>query len=213
MTPRVNLLPTAYRQSKRQNRRCRRGALFIGLLLIGELAAGLYVHRQASETRAHLAAAEAAHFAAREMKAQLIQPRQKLQVLEQQVELAERLRTTHHWSRLLAMLGETLPERVVLTSLATDPPRWAKAVHKKKPDQKTRIRSTLPGQNRNEPAPLKSALNGVRVRGYAADYRDLSELTAILNGSGAFHMVDLKEARRGQYLGREVVQFEVDCRW
>jgi len=207
------LLPAGYLQAKRQNRRCRRGSLVIGLLLIGELAAGLVIHRQAAQTRNHLAAAEAARFAAQEMKSQLIEPRQKLKVLEQQVELAERLRTTHHWSRLLAMIAEALPERVVLTSLATDPPRWTKATHKEKADNQTRSKKSALSQNKNEPPQLKTVLNALRIRGYAADYRDLSVLTATLNGCGAFNRVDLKEARRGQYLGRDVVQFEVNCRW
>ena len=213
MTPKINLLPASYLQAKRQHRRCRRGALVISLLLLGELAVGLYVHRQASETRSHLAAAEAARFAAQEMKTQLVEPRRQLNALEQQVELAERLRMTHHWSRLLALLGDTLPERVVLTRLATDPPRWQKAVYKEKPDPQTRLRKKAFGQDKDEPPPLKSALNGLHLLGYAADSRDLSALTATLNGSGAFNRVDLKEARRGQYLGRDVIQFEVNCRW
>jgi Tfp pilus assembly protein PilN len=129
------------------------------------------------------------------------------------VELAQRLRTTHHWSRLLATLAEKVPERVVLTSVKTDPVRWTRGVHKENLDTAERIRKQALEKSKDHSPPLKSMLNGMSIRGYAADYRDLSALTASLNGCGAFNIVDLKEARRGEYLGRDVVQFELKCQW
>jgi Tfp pilus assembly protein PilN len=213
MTPRINLLPVAYLETKRQTRRCRRGVLVIASLLIGELITGLYVHQRAEETRSDLAAAEAARFAVQEMKSQLLKPKQELEVLEQQVQLAEHLRVTHHWSRLLATLAEQVPDRVVLTSVKTDPARWTRSIYKEEVDKTEVSRRQAIDKGKDQPPPLRSMLAGLNIRGYAVDYRDLSAMTASLNDCGAFHTVDLKEARRGQYRGRDVVQFELDCRW
>ena len=99
MTVRVNLLPDAYRRQQRYDRRFRFGVTIGVGLLVAELAVGLVLHAQARDARAMLERTEMCRTDAATLREGLEAPQKKLALVTQQVELAERLRTTHRWSR------------------------------------------------------------------------------------------------------------------
>src|SRR5437870_3872790 len=120
----VNLLPGGYVKRRRHHRRFR-AAVLVGCVMLGaELCVGIVVHGRAERTRALYAAADLARQNIHSTRKELEEPRHEAARLGREVHLAERLRTKHRWSRLLAMLAQITPGRVLITSISTEPPQW-----------------------------------------------------------------------------------------
>jgi Tfp pilus assembly protein PilN len=180
-------------------------------LLLGlELAAGLLLHSHAGNTRAYLDASIKAQAQLEQTERLMAGPLKHAERLEREVTLARRLRATHYWSRLLAAVAQHAPETVVFKSISTEPPRWTR------PAAETTRRPAAAANTVKPPAEdadVGITLNGVQVQGIAVEHRDLSELIAGVNQSGAFATVNLKEASRSPFLGQEAVSFQLECRW
>ncbi len=203
MTVAVNLLPAAYRQHRRRARNFKSGVTVGAVLLAAELGVGLVLHARAEETRQHLASADSARASARNVQKQLADPTKQAELLESQVVLARRLRTTHHWSRLLAALAAAAPERVVLTSIATEPPQW----------QKTGRSASSGGAAGKHDGQEPALVEGVVVQGFAAEHNDLALFVTALNETEAFANVEMKDARRDLYQEKEAIAFTLNCGW
>lgn len=205
MTVKVNLLPASYRQARRRRGRFR---LVIGIgaaLLVAELGAGVVLHLRTAKTRDLLDQAGRAREAAQAMEKRLTSPERKAALLRQQVALATELRTTHRWSRLLTILGNATPEKVVLVAIATNPPRWM--------PRRDRAQTKEPRGRSEEPPEAKPSIKGIVLNGYAADHDDLGKFMASLRASGAFASIDLKDFRRDQFLSQDAIMFELRCHW
>jgi Tfp pilus assembly protein PilN len=208
MTVRVNLLPEDYRQARRRDRRFRWGVL-AGLVLLGaEVAAAGLFYLRAEETREMLARTGAARMATQELRGELDAPKREAERLAQQVAVAERLRSKHHWSRLLNLLAELTPDKVVITAVSTDPPQWSPALRGRAADARHGGQS-----GRGAATPVPRLIEGLTVNGVAVDHGDLSKFMAALHQSQSFADVDLRQARRERYLDREAILFELQCRW
>jgi Tfp pilus assembly protein PilN len=211
MMPAIDLLPEAYRHARRRERRFRLGLLVGALLLGAELAAAAVLYLRADETRKMLLQAEVARAATRELDRELEAPTRDAERLAMQVAVAERLRTKHRWSRLLALLAETTPDKVVITAVSTDPPQWSPALRSTASGGVLRPRAAGPHIAAGEMA--RRLIEGVTLSGYAAEHGDLSAFMAALHASQSFADLDLRQARRDRYLGREAILFELQCRW
>src|SRR5690606_15681732 len=117
----------------------------------------------------------------------LEEPAETARELTSQIELAEKLRTKHHWSRLLTAIGQATPERVVISSIETSPPQW---------NPSARAYPVQSSGNAKARIDLPPVLTGVVIKGHAADHPDLSAFMAEVHASGLFRAMDLKEARR-----------------
>jgi Tfp pilus assembly protein PilN len=203
---RLNLLPEAYQKSRRHDRRLRLGLAAGSVLLVAELCAGLTLHMRADKTRAVLAEAEHAKTGIETVKQKLEETTSQWELLNRQVELATRLRATHRWSRLLAMLAHAAPEKVVLTNVSTEPPKWTPNLARK-PDDRTSPRSA---KKQSQDKPI---LSGILVRGYAVDHEELAAFVAAVQESEAFAAINLGDARRETFLGQDAIAFELQCNW
>lgn len=205
MTVKVDLLPASYRRAWRRHRRGRLIMTVAAALLIGELGVGVVLHTRSARTRNLLAETSDTHEATETVTQQIEEPAREVALLTQQVTLATQLRTTHRWSRLLGMLSTTTPEKVVLTTLATNPPRWT-------PDRRQTPKEE-PRQKSKQEDQVKPLINGIVMNGYAVDHGDLSMFVKALQASGAFASIDLKDARRSEFLSRDAIAFELRCHW
>jgi len=116
-TLKIDLLPSAYQHRRRRHRRVRLGAIVGSFLVAGELVAGVVLNSRADHTRDLMAATAAAVSTTNSLKKALIQPARQADQLTREVSLAERLRTKHHWSRLLGTLAQATPEKVVIEAV------------------------------------------------------------------------------------------------
>lgn len=207
MTPSVNLLPQAYLRTRRHRQGFRLGvAIGIGLLLV-ELGIGLMLHVRTGRARELLAEAAEAEATAAALKPKLLAPVERAAALEQQVALASELRATHYWSRLLGLLAEAAPPRVVLSTVSTEPPKCP--VPRALPVRRS---TGVTSEEEPEPPPLPS-VTAVVVTGYAVGHDDLSTFVVALQASDAFASIDLRNARRADFMSRDAIAFELHCRW
>jgi Tfp pilus assembly protein PilN len=205
MSTQVNLLPGAYIRGRRHHRRFR-VAVFIGCLLLGaELIAGIVVHGRAERTRELYAAADLARQNSASTRRDLEDPRREADRLGLEVRLAERLRTKHRWSRLLGTLAHITPNRVMLTSISTDPPRWAPNILGTIATGAVEVSG--PGR------PARALLRGVTLIGQAVDHQDLATFMAAIHGTNIFASMDLRQARREKIGEQESIMFELECHW
>lgn len=200
----VNLLPAAYLQAKARRRRIRMGAAVVCAALSVELFVGLLLHARAGRVRDLLTAATEARNEIRNVRQKMKEPTHEASLLTQQLDLARRLRTTHHWSRLLGVFAQAAASETTLTSVLTNPPKWSPAL------SVAELASAQPAAARSEPPRM---LEGLSVRGCAADHEGVSSFVKRLQEANAFASVNLVEVRRDKYLERDVIAFEIQCRW
>jgi len=205
VTVKVDLLPAPYRQARRHHRRFRVGVTVGAILLVGELCTGLVLHNRAHETRGFQAQARSARSCIASVKQQLVGPTRQAALINQQITLATRLRTTHRWSRLLAALAQSTPEKVVLTAVSTNPPKWAPGLGE--------TPKTGPGNKNGKDVRAKPLIEGISIQGYAVDHNDLSKFMAAVLATDAFAAVDLKRAQRERFLEQDAIKFELQCHW
>lgn len=193
----VNLLPLAHLRRRQHHRRFRI-AVFAGALLLGaELIAGIIVHGKAERARELFAAADTARQNIAATRREAEEPKRQAQRLSREVALAERLRTKHRWSRLMASMSEAIPSRVVLSTISTDPPQWP-----------VNILNDLNAGRGSRPI-----LSGVRLTGQAIDHQDLTAFMSAIHASNLFASLDLRQARRERVQERDAILFELECRW
>jgi len=207
LTVQVNLLPESYRKARRHEQWFRRGVVIWGALMAVELCGGLVLYLRAGEKRDLLAAAEQARNATRSLKQELAETTRQATLIQKNIVLAKQLRATHHWSRLLASLAQATPEGVVLSSIATDPPKWSRAKQQTGHAKKTK------GKRAQAETEAEPPIKGTSISGYAADHEGLSQFLSALHASGLFEAVDLQRMRRDQLQGQEAVSFELQGSW
>lgn len=205
MTMNVNLLPGLYVKRRRHHRRFRAAVLVGCVLLAVELGIGIVVHGRAERTRALYAAADMARLNITSTKKELDDPRRESERLGRQVQLAERLRTKHRWSRLLSTLSQITPGRVLITSISTDPPQWTAGL--------LAASSIVADTTATTKGPQRALIRGVRVTGRAIDHQDLAAFMASIHGTSTFATIDLRQARRERTGDQEAITFELECHW
>ena len=206
MSVAINLLPADYRRTRRHARRFRASVIVGAVLLTAEVVTGVSLHLRARQTRELLDAADAARSTGTLVKKELVAPQAEADRIEREVSLAQRLRTKHRWSRLLAALAKATPERVTITSVATDPPQWD-------PGFKTPVLVASAGNGTSTEPQARKILDGIVIQGHAADHQDLAAFLNGLHASRLFASIDLKQAKREKYLEQDAVGFELQCHW
>ncbi|UCD30567.1 MAG: PilN domain-containing protein [Planctomycetota bacterium] len=205
MTVEVNLLPSSYLNSRHHHRRFQVGLVVGTIFLVILLMVGLIFHVRANKTRVLFAETEDAREATETLKKNLVKPTAEAALLSQQIALATQLRSKHNWSRLLSMFSKVAPDKIVLTTMNTNPTRWSPALQKlANKNQNTK--------NKQKLTALKF-VEGITIRGYAAGHQDLSKFIAAINNVRMFSLVDLKDMKRDLYLSQEAILFEIQCYW
>jgi len=207
LTVQVNLLPESYRKARRHAKWFRRGVAIWAAIMAVELCGGLVLYLRAGEKRDLLAATDKARNITQSLKRELTETANQATLICKNIELAQQLRATHRWSRLLAALAQATPESVVLVAIATDPPKW----------MRTRPTVVLAKKNKGKKDKTESApespIKGAKVSGYAVDHEGLSEFLAALHAAKLFDAVDLQRMRRDQLQGQEAIAFELQGSW
>ncbi len=207
MTPRINLLPSSYRHARRQDRRFRVGMIVCTALLLSEIAAGLVLHAGAEDTRELLTAARRAEDNAQALKKDLESPAQQAEQLGRHLQLAERLRSKHRWSRLLATMTRAVPERVVLSSIMTEPAQWSTSL------QAGPVALSAGAATAVNVLDNRRLIDALVVQGRAADHGDLAAFISGVHATRMFATIELKQARREKFMDKEAITFELSCRW
>ena len=211
MTVQVNLLPESYRKARRHEKWFRRGVAIWGALMAVELCGGLVLYLRAGEKRDLLEAADKARNATEALKQELTETTRQATLIRKNIALAKELRATHRWSRLLASLAQATPEGVILSSIATDPPKWSRAKQQARLARKPKGKRAQ-AEARAEPAG-EPPIKGTSISGYAADHEGLSQFLSALHASELFEAIDLQRMRRDQLQGQEAVSFELQGSW
>ncbi|HOW72015.1 MAG TPA: PilN domain-containing protein [Phycisphaerae bacterium] len=202
MTPRVNLLPAQFRRRRRDRRRRR---LWISACLVvmgAQLVVFLLMSGRIREVERQRAQAARLARLLEQEKTDRKTIQAEAAAMAREVRAAERLREKHCWSRWLGNLGLIVPDRVVLTSIQTDPPRYVDS-----PAFEIRAAG-----GKQKPA-AASGVSAMRIAGNAVEHRDLLALLEAINGTRLFQTVRLEEARRGKPGQQEGVSFRVTCEW
>jgi len=199
----VNLLPKSYIQARRHARRFKACLVVATIFLSIELIIGLVFHVRADKTRNLYAAADSAKESIQSIKAEMVKPAQEAALLAQQVSLATRLRAKHPWSRLLGRIAQATPDEVVITTISTQPPRWAPNLKRIKVDP----------TNTNRKAVTTKLLEGMVFCGYAMTHQDIYHLITAIQKAAIFNDIDIKEMQRDEYLKQDMIKFELHCYW
>ena len=202
MSTRANLLPEAFARRRRERRRRRAWVTACGLILAAQCVASFLVERRARDVRRWRDQAVKLQTSLRQEKAERDALRAKAQTVARHVELAERLREKHCWSRWLGSLSLMVPPHVVLTAVETEPPRFDAA-----PSGGT------PGPSGAKDRPAETGPRAIRIRGSAAQHEDLMALYKTMNGLTWFHSVQLEEARRQKVAEHDTIGFALACNW
>jgi len=212
MKVQVNLLPESYLRVRLRHRRFKQGLVLGVVLLAVEIAGGMALHAHARRTQNVLTEIEGMRRREQRLRKELNEPLQESERLDQEILLAEQLRSKHYWSRLLSTLSATTPPRVLLTNVATDPPRWSKSLHRSAPSasRDTEKNKALPEE---EPERTPLFLRGMTLRGFAADHEAMAEFVTRVHESKLFRSLDIRETRRETLLGKKGVAFELVCHW
>lgn len=202
MTARVNLLPTAFVRRRRERRRRRAWATTCLLVIGAQLVVFLLMSGRVREVERHRAEAARLAKLLDQEKADRKTMQAEAVTVAREMRAAERLREKHYWSRWLGSLGLIVPDRVVLTSVQTDPPKYVE----------TPVVEMRAAKGALSP-PSPSGVQAMRIAGSAVEHRDLLQLLEAINGSGMFRSVRLEEARRGKASEQEGISFRVTCEW
>jgi Tfp pilus assembly protein PilN len=211
MAVELNLLPEAYVAARRRDRWFQRGSALGLTLLMTELFVGLMLYVRAGDQRDLVAAIENTRLTSETMKLEMTAITTEAAAAKKSLLLADQLRATHHWSRLLAALASATPEGVMLTGIKTDPPKWTANPSTSgsfvigKPPPK-------PGKKVDQ-IPSEPAIKKIEITGFAADQQGLSQIISNLYTSGLFASIDWKGMDRSQIEGREAVGFKLEGRW
>ena len=206
MTVQVNLLPESYRKARQHEKWFRRGVAVWVTFMAVELCVGLVLHYRTGEKRDLLAAIDQTRNATQSLKEELKEARHQASLIKKNIVLAKQLRATHRWSRLLASLAQAAPDGIVLSSIATDPPKWSRVRQQVGFAKKTKDKRV---ETDAEPPPIK----GTILSGYAADHEVLSQFLSALHASELFDAVDLQRMRRDQLREQEAVAFALRGSW
>lgn len=212
MKVRVNLLPESYLRIRQRERRFKQGVLLGALLLVAEMAGGVALHMRARRVDEIVTRTGEIRQREERLRQKLKAPQQESERLDQEILLAEQLRSKHYWSRLLYTIGEITPEKVLLTSMSTNPSRWSKSLHRVAPrDQPEPGAPTARSPEQRGPPPR--LLLGMTLRGFAADHHAVAQFVTRVHDSQLFRALDLKETRRETLMGKQGVAFELVCHW
>lgn len=128
-----------------------------------------------------------------------------------QVRRAEALRAKRGWSRLIALIGHSLPAGCWLTSLTTDPARPGSGRRDLRPPPPAT--AAAPGQKPTRSEFTIEAPRKLRITGYAADPAEPLTFVTRLKESAVFRQVLLERSQREPVLDGIYYRFEIACEW
>ncbi len=128
-----------------------------------------------------------------------------------QVQRAEALRAKRAWSRLIALIGHSLPPACWLTSLTTEPARPGTGRRDLRPPPSAV--AAAPGQKPPKTEFTIEAPRKLRIAGFAADPAEPHTFVTRLKETGAFRQVLLERSQREPVLDGIYYRFEIACEW
>lgn len=131
---------------------------------------------------------------------------QETKTIDSQTRYAQALRTKRDWSKLLFLIGQSLPRGCWLTSLATDPVKPNRAVLNRHQSSKNKEDDfTLPY--------LTDSPRRLRISGYAIEASEPHQLVAQLKATDIFTNVALEGMRSETVLEDDYYHFDLICEW
>jgi len=204
----VDLMPAAVRSRQARRRRVRHwvtaaissaclGAIPVSLELVNRHRLDDLEHRRRGveqEMASTEQALQQTEAGARKYSDQIIQ--------------ADALRTKRSWAGLLQMIGQSMTQRVWLTSVATKAPNERSGA-----EQRRRGPQGPATQNPERPDIVLEGPRHLEIVGYAVDHADLYVLMTELKERGSFLDVDLTSSGHEPTLRGSAVRFTLECRW
>lgn len=213
MTVEVNLLPAQYRDGLRRRLWLRRGAAVAAIVIAAELSTGLALHLMGQSQRNISQDLVLTRKQSQTQHQELSELNRQAELVRRDLHLATELRASHAWSRLLATIAETTPAGVVLSHVATDPPKWAAAPVEAASLSKVNSRTTPEKERNTQPAVIAASLRGLTIRGRAGDHEKLSLFMTGLHELKLFRTLELQRMQREQLGGLDAVSFDLQGQW
>ena len=204
MTLQVNLLPAEYQQ---RTQRARRFRMWIALSIamgVAQVMSGMYLRFRADETRNTLGSIAEMQEDQRKVTKQLASLTAQKRVLTRRVALAAQLRRKHRWSHVFATLADQLPDRAVLTRLASDPTR--------DDGMRSRITPRLTKKSKGS-GPGGSVAKGLFIDGLATDHDTVAEFLGRLDDRSGLGTCELRSTSRQPFMNGHAVAFKIYTGW
>ncbi len=209
MTVQVDLLPSEY---KLKTKRPRRFKVWIALSMAVAVAQGLssvFFRLQADEARRAVQDAEEMRDEEQRLIKDLASLAEQERALARQVALNEGLRRKHRWSEAFAELSAHLPDRVMLTRLASNPPRNVELGGDRNETEK-RLRQL---RGAAKPDGQAGTARGFFIDGIAADHESVAGFLGALDDHAGFGLCELKSTSRRPFMDDYAVAFVIHTRW
>jgi len=208
MTVQVDLLPVEY---KLKAKRPRRFKVWIALSMAVAVAQGMssmFLRLQADEARRALQEAKEMQDEERTLIEDLASLTAQERAVARQVALNEGLRRKHRWSRALAELSAQLPDKVILTRLASNPPRNVELGGRNETER--RVRQLRAG---GSPDGQAGTARGFFIDGIATDHESVAGFLGALDDHAGFGLCELKSTSRQPFMDDYAVAFMIHTRW
>lgn len=198
MNKRVNLLPAIFEQRRARRRRVRRWVVICSLLAAAQGMMLFFVQDHVRDVRRYQSRLNELAESNRQDKKVRDDLKGQRDILQRDVQLAERMGDKHLWSRWLGSLSIMLPSQVTMISIQTEP---------------AQLTETASYAGATSPRSVVKSADAVKIQGSALRHEDLIGLLKALNGMKTFQSVRLEEARRDKQSGRESIGFTIVCEW
>jgi len=198
----VNLIPSSVLVARQRSQRIRWWLVMLAITAgISTIPIIVYVGHcsQKSALSKHRADSQVEITSVRD---QLIVLSSAAQELEDRYDRARALSTKRPWPSLLALIVQSMPPEIWLTSLVTNNPGTAKP----------RIRTGKKNPADNQVVVMEGARR-INLEGFALEHSQLYDFMARLKGSGAFAKVQLIKAGKEPVFRSRAVRFELTCHW
>ncbi len=206
MTVRVNLLPAAYQIRARRPARLKLWLLVSAGVLVGQLLVAMVLRLKTDDVRRTQQQTEQLQQYRDQLTKQLADHRAEYEVIEKQVALSKALRRKHRWSRTISMLSGHLPEKVLLTRLESDPPRYqGRSASMLDAHSLVRKKKGSSGE--------AAVARGLMIEGVAVDHESVAVLLGRLDEQPEFGSCDLKSTSRQPFLEDFAVVFSIAITW
>ena len=209
MTVQVDLLPVEY---KLKAKRPRRFKVWVALSMAVAVAQGMssmFLRLQADEARRALQETKEMQDEKRTLIEDLASLTAQERAVARQVALNEGLRRKHRWSRAFAELSAQLPDKVLLTKLASNPPRNVDLGGGRNETER-RVRQLRGAAN---PDGQAGTARGLFIDGIATDHESVAGLLGALDDHAGFGVCELKSTSRQPFMDDYAVAFMIHTRW
>ncbi len=210
MSPRLNLIPPAYRQACRRRKRVRRLVVAAAVLVAVQVVLGGSLSHVAADTREARRRISMLRQDQLQLQERLARLASQESRLDREAVLLRQLTRKHRWSEVLDLVNGALPETVMLTRVESIP-----AVGKmpaESPGERSAARPFAAGRTGPAGEPPDTA-TGLLIGGLAVDHESVALFLRQLKLRGSLGTCTLESTQRRPFLSGQAVSFTIRTQW